>query len=42
VATTRQVAPTIVNALGLNPNLLDAVKMEGTPVLPEVAAQLAK
>jgi hypothetical protein len=42
VATTRQVAPTIVNALGLNPNLLDAVKMEGTPLLPEVAAQLAK
>jgi hypothetical protein len=42
VATTRQVAPTIVNVLGLNPNLLDAVKMEGTPVLPEVAAQLAK
>jgi hypothetical protein len=42
VATTRQVAPTIVNALGLKPNLLDAVKIEGTPVLPEVAAQLAK
>src|SRR5580658_6389568 len=36
VATTRQVAPTIVKALGLNPNLLDAVQIEGTPVLPEV------
>ncbi|MGA7925752.1 MAG: alkaline phosphatase family protein [Candidatus Sulfotelmatobacter sp.] len=42
VATTRQVAPTIVNALGLNPNLLDAVELESTPVLPEVTAQLAK
>jgi len=42
IATTRQVAPTIVKALGLNPNLLDAVQMEGTPVLPEVSAQIAK
>jgi hypothetical protein len=42
VATTRQVAPTILKALGLNPSALDAVKAEGTPVLPEVAAQLAK
>jgi hypothetical protein len=42
VATTRQIAPTMVFALGLNPNLLDAVQIEGTPVLPEVAAQLAK
>jgi hypothetical protein len=39
---TAQVAPTIVKALGLNPEALDAVKAEGTPVLPEVAAQLAK
>ncbi len=29
-------------ALGLDPNALDAVTAEGTPVLPEVAAQLAK
>jgi hypothetical protein len=42
VATTRQVAPTIVKALALDPGLLDAVQMEGTPVLPEVWAQLAK
>jgi hypothetical protein len=42
VATTRQVAPTIVKALGLNPSALDAVGAEGTQVLPEVAAQLAK
>jgi hypothetical protein len=42
VVTTRQVAPTIVKALGLNPSALDAVRAEGTPVLPEVNAQLAK
>jgi len=41
VATT-QVAPTIVQALGLNPNALDAVRAEGTPVLPEVIAQIDK
>ena len=40
--TTAQVAPTILKALGLNPWALDAVREEGTPVLPEVAAQLAK
>jgi hypothetical protein len=39
---TAQVAPTIVQALGLNPAALDAVKAEGTPVLPEVLAQLGK
>ena len=32
--TTMQVAPTIVSALGLDPNSLDAVKAEGTSVLP--------
>jgi hypothetical protein len=42
LAATRQIAPTIVQALGLDPTALDAVKTEGTPVLPEVAAQLAK
>jgi hypothetical protein len=39
---TIQIAPTIVKALGLNPTALDAVKAEGTPVLAEVGAQLAK
>jgi hypothetical protein len=41
-ATTRtaQVAPTILQALGLNPQALDAVKAEGTEVLPEVRSQL--
>lgn len=33
---TSQVAPTILRALGLDPNALDAVKIEGTPVLPAV------
>jgi len=31
---TNQVAPTILRALGLNPSLLDAVRIEGTPELP--------
>jgi hypothetical protein len=31
---TMQVAPTILQALGLDPTSLDAVKKEGTPVLP--------
>jgi hypothetical protein len=39
---TVQVAPTILRALGLNPNLLDAVQQEGTPVLAEVAAQIGR
>lgn len=33
--TTSQVAPTILSVLGLNPNALQAVKLEGTTVLPE-------
>jgi hypothetical protein len=33
---TVQVAPTILRALGLNPSALDAVRAEGTPVLPAV------
>jgi hypothetical protein len=43
-ATTRtaQVAPTILKALGLDPQALDAVKAEGTQVLPEIGAQLGK
>jgi hypothetical protein len=40
--TTTQVAPTILKALGLDPQALDAVRIEGTAVLPEVAAQLEK
>jgi hypothetical protein len=31
---TAQVAPTILEVLGINPQLLDAVQIEGTPVLP--------
>jgi hypothetical protein len=31
---TTQVAPTILRALGLDPRSLDAVRIEGTPVLP--------
>jgi hypothetical protein len=31
---TTQVAPTILQALGLDPASLDAVQKEGTPVLP--------
>ena len=31
---TAQVAPTILKALGLNPSALQAVQIEGTPVLP--------
>jgi Type I phosphodiesterase / nucleotide pyrophosphatase len=37
---TTQVGPTILKTLGLNPAALKAVKVEGTPVLPEVEAQL--
>ncbi len=33
---TAQVAPTILKALGLNPDALDAVRIEGTQVLPAV------
>jgi hypothetical protein len=39
---TTQVAPTILKVLRLDPAALDAVRAEGTPVLPEVEAQLAK
>ena len=38
-AETAQVAPTILKALGLDPQSLDAVKIEGTAVLPDVVAQ---
>ena len=39
-ASTTQVAPTILKALGLNPAALDAVRAEGTAVLSEVSSQL--
>jgi len=39
---TSQVAPTILWALGLDPTLLDAVRAEGTAVLPDVQAQLGR
>ena len=33
---TLQIAPTVLKALGLNPSLLDAVRLEGTSVLPDL------
>jgi hypothetical protein len=33
---TAQVAPTVLNALGIDPRELDAVRIEGTPALPEL------
>lgn len=40
--TTAQVAPSILQALGLNPGSLQAVQREGTPVLPSLGAALAR
>ena len=34
---TTQIAPTILNLLGLDPNALQAVQIEGTQVLPGTA-----
>jgi hypothetical protein len=39
---TVQVAPTILRALGLDPWSLDAVRTEGTAILPEVVTELEK
>ncbi|WP_263352811.1 alkaline phosphatase family protein [Acidicapsa acidisoli] len=39
---TTQVAPTILKALGLDPNELDAVRAEGTQILPDVLEELEK
>jgi hypothetical protein len=36
---TTQVAPTILGLLGLDPNSLDAVRQEGTPILPGLGGQ---
>ena len=33
---TAQVAPTILKILGLDPDSLDAVRQEGTPILPDI------
>ena len=33
---TAQVAPTILKAVGIDPSRLRAVRVEGTPVLPDV------
>lgn len=38
--TTSQIAPTILQSLGLNPNALQAVRLEGTAALPEVTSKL--
>lgn len=40
--TTSQVAPTILDVLGLNPNALQAVQIEGTTALPEVNSALGR
>jgi hypothetical protein len=37
---TMQVAPTILKALGLDPNALQAVKIEGTQVLPDFSLSI--
>jgi arylsulfatase A-like enzyme len=36
---TAQVAPTILQILGLDPDALDAVRAEGTPVLPSLFSE---
>jgi arylsulfatase A-like enzyme len=40
-AETIQIAPTILKALGLDPKSLDAVRLEGTAVLPAVQQQIS-
>jgi hypothetical protein len=40
--STAEVAPTILTALGLDPISLDAVKAEGTPVLPGFSEQFRR
>jgi arylsulfatase A-like enzyme len=37
VVETTQIAPTILDLLGLDPNALQAVQVEGTQVLPGIA-----
>ena len=38
--TTSEVAPSILYSLGLNPSALQAVRLEGTPALPELTTAL--
>jgi hypothetical protein len=33
---TTSIAPTVIRLLGLNPDALQAVRIQGTPVLPGV------
>jgi len=37
---TKQIAPSILQALGLDPHALEAVQMEKTPVLPGLFREL--
>ena len=39
---TLQMAPSILKALGLNPGLLDGVRLEGTGVLPDINLNFSK
>ncbi len=39
---TLQVAPTIMNALGLDPRTLDGVRLEGTTALPDVSFNFSR
>ncbi len=38
---TKQIAPSILQALGLDPHALEAVQMEKTPVLPGLFRELS-
>ena len=38
---TKQIAPSILQALGLDPHALEAVQMEKTPVLPGLFKELS-
>jgi hypothetical protein len=39
VATT-QIGPTILRALGIDPSVLDGVRLEGTTALPDLAKHI--
>jgi hypothetical protein len=39
---TKQIAPTILKLLGLNPTELDAVKMDKTQVLPDCTDKICR
>ena len=40
-AQTTRVTPAVIHALGLDPRLLDAVKTEGTAVLPVCPSKMS-